>query len=229
MRNEVYNALISGGGGIMLAEDRQKLDLIEKEMRADIAKLMTPEQLLEYEIRSDSTSSTMRSRLGSFKPTEDEFRAIYALQKAMDVEFSPTSVRTAEEAQARSARQKEVDAQIMATMSPDRAQQYKFATDPAYNQINRVLTRFGLPQQVAVDVVAVQQSTQQRATALRQDRTLTPQQRNEQLAALQQEAQAKVSATLGSRVYEAYQEYGGQWVNNIAPRPAPTPPAALPR
>lgn len=227
LRQQVYAA---SNGGVQLPEDREKLTLLDKEQRADIAKLLSPQEFAEYDIRSSPTSAQLRSRLATFKPTEEEFRAIYQIQLAADEQMGGGNVYTSEQYTQRQAKQKEVDAQIQAMLTPDRATQYQLATDPAYSQINRIAARFDLPAQVALDVVAVQKDVQQRATALRANRELPPVQRTAQLTALQQEAQAKVASTLGPRGFEAYKEYGGQWLQNVAPRPRPTPatPAALP-
>ena len=44
-----------------------------------------------------------------------------------------------------------------------------------------------------------------------------------QLAALHQEALAKITPLLGTASgVAAYKQYGGYWLENLAPRPAPT-------
>lgn len=220
LRQQVYAA---SNGGVQLPEDREKLALLDKEQRADIAKLLTPQEFAEYDIRTSPTSSQLRSRLATFKPTEDEFRAIYQIQLAADEQTGGGNVYTSEQYAQRQAKQKEVDTQIMGMLPPDRATQYQLATDPAYSQINRIVARFDLPPQAALDVVAVQKDVQQRVTALRTNRELPAAQRTEQLTALQQEAQTKIASTLGPRGFEAYKEYGGQWLQNVVPRPRPTP------
>jgi hypothetical protein len=69
--------------------------------------------------------------------------------------------------------------------------------------------------------VNVQETIQKQATALRQDRTLTPDQRNAQLAALAQQAQTQLTTALGTQGYDAYKNYGGYWLQNLQPRPRP--------
>lgn len=222
LQQEVYEA---NNGLVMLPEDRAKLALLEKELQADLKKMLTPEEWAEYEIRSSQTSSSLRSRLATFKPTEEEFRAIFKIQKAMDDELGGANPTTSEEAQARQAKQKEVEAQMLALFPPERALQLKLAIDPAYNQVNRIVARFNLPAQAALDVVALQQQTQQRMTEIRSNRALPAPERDAQLAQLQAATQDRISAVLGERGTNAYLEYGGQWIQRIVPPPrvAPAP------
>ncbi|MEO5959000.1 MAG: hypothetical protein ABIR80_07775, partial [Opitutaceae bacterium] len=165
--SELQQEIYSAANDTMLPEDREKLAYLEKEQRADLAKLLTPQELEEYEIRSSPTSMQLRSRLAGFKPTEAEFRAIYKLQKAMDDELGGAYASTPEQSMTRQEKQKELETQVQAILPPERAAQFKLATDPAYTQVSRVTARFNLPVQAAFDVVTVQKDIQQRATALR--------------------------------------------------------------
>ena len=75
----------------------------------------------------------------------------------------------------------------------------------------------------STQVAAVQTEMQQRSVALR-DPSLDAASRNAQIAALQQEATTRISKILGGqRGLDAYKQYGGQWLVNLAPRP-PQPP-----
>jgi hypothetical protein len=225
--SELQQQVHTAANGMLLPEDREKLAFLEKEQRSDLAKLLTPQELEEYDLRSSATASQLRSRLAAFKPTEEEFRAIYKLQKAMDDELGGAYAQTSEQSRLRTEKQRELEKQIAAILPPDRAAEYQLATDPMYNQVSRIAARFNLPTQAVREVVTVQKDVQQRVQALRTQADLPAEQRNQQLAALQQEAQNKVSAALGSRAFEAYKEYGGQWLTNLVPRPRPAQPAPV--
>jgi hypothetical protein len=193
--------------GIFLPEDQQKIALIEKEQRADIVKLFTPEELEDYDLRTSNTAQNLRYQLSAFNPTEEEFRTIFNLTQA-----------------AQQANQNPQNA-IEAALGPDRAAEYQQAISPAYQQVNLLLTRLELPASIAPQIVAVQQDIQQRAAALQQDQTLSADDRTNQLAALAQEAQTTLTSTLGTRGYEAYKNFGGWWLNNLTRRPAPRIPS----
>jgi hypothetical protein len=208
---------------MMLPEDNEKLALLEKEKNADMSKLLTPQELEEYNLRSSTSASMLRSNLTTFNPTEAEFRALYKLQSALDDQYpQPMGMTTAEQRAPREAAEKQLQPQIQALLGPDRYADYQLATDPKYSSINRLVARLELPASTSVDVVNVQETAQKQAMALRQDRTLSPDQRNAQLAALAQQAQTQLTATLGPSGFEAYKEYGGYWLQNLQARPMPT-------
>jgi hypothetical protein len=219
--SELAMQVQSTARGLMLPEDNQKLALLDKEKVADIAKLLTPEELAEYNLRSSNSASMLRSTLATFNPTEDEFRALYKLQSALDDQYpQPMGMTTAEQRAPREAAEKQLQPQIQALLGPDRYADYQLATDPKYQQVNRLVARLELPASTSVDVVNVQDNIQKQASALRQDPTLTPDQRNAQLAALAQQAQTQLTNALGAQGYEAYKNYGGYWLQNLQPRPA---------
>ena len=57
-------------------------------------------------------------------------------------------------------------------------------------------------------------------------RQLPAAERSQQLTALAEEAQTKISPLLGgSRGMDAYKQYGGSWLQNLVPRIAPVRPA----
>ena len=121
--------------------------------------------------------------------------------------------------------QSEALAQIEAALGPERTADYKLALDPAYQQVTRLLTRLELPSTLAPQVVAVQHDTEQRANDIRRDRTLSAEARTGQLTALEQEAQAKLTSTIGENGLAAYRSLGGWWLNNLVQRSGPASPA----
>lgn len=226
--NELRQQIYQAANGVMLPEDREKLALLEKEQRTDLAKLLTPQQLEEYDLRSSNTANTLRSQLVTFKPTEAEFRALYKATRDAEEKIgsltnaggNPDQMRQIQAAALENAR---------AVLPADRFAELKQAVDPLYQQVNRLVARLELPTSAATEVVTVQQDIQKRATAVRGNRELSAEQRNEQLGALAQEASAKISTALGgTRGLEAYKQYGGQWLQTIVPRPAPAAPGAPP-
>jgi hypothetical protein len=217
LRNQVYMS----ANGVILPEDREKLALLEKEQRTDLETVLTPEELLEYQLRSSPTANSMRSQLVLFNPSEQEFRAIFDLQQSFDDKYGSTNMMTAESYRERQTHQQELLDQVKNVLTPDRFAAYQQAVDPAFQMVNRLVARLELPASAASEVVAVQKDIGSRASAVRSDSSLTREIKTAQLSALADEAQGKLNAVLGARGFEAYKQYGGQWVQNLAPRPAP--------
>ena len=127
----------------------------------------------------------------------------------------------------RSTAQRQLTEDIKTTLGEQRYAEYQRSTDGNYQQTARLVARLELPPETANQVYTVQQDMQQRVRTLQMDRNLAPADRNTQLAALATEAQAKITATLGPRGYDAYKQYGGSWLQQLQPRPT-LPARALP-
>lgn len=212
LRNEVY----SKANGVMLPEDREKLALFEKEQRADLASALTPEELENFELRSSSTASTLRSQVSTFKPNEQEFRALYKALRAAEDQYGSIGMGSTSMDQMTKIRDS-VLASMETQLPPDRLADLKLATDPKYQSTNRLVARLGLPASTSVDVVNIAQDIQQKANTVRRDTTLSAEQRTAQFSTLSQEAATKLSAALTPRGYEAYKQYGGYWLQNLNP------------
>lgn len=222
--NELMSEVRNAANGILLPEDRDKLAYLEKEKRADIVATLTPDELLEYDMRNSPVASTLRYRLSAFNPTEDEFRAIFKVTQAASAQFADGNyeLMTPEQRQSYGRIEGDVMKQLESVLPPDRYAELKQKADPAYIQANAIATRLNLPATAAADIVAVQKDIQQRASTLRQDATLTPADRATQLKALGDEAVVRLTPTLGDAGVAAYRQSGGGWINNLQ-RATPTP------
>jgi hypothetical protein len=214
--------------GITLSGDREKLAFLNKEKDNDIKALLTPEEYDDYQLRSSSTASSLRYQLSAFNPTEEEFRTIFKLQQAFDDQYSYNSGGfTPDLARQRADAQKQLTEQVTAALDPDRAADYARSIDNNYQAAARIVDRLDLPKETATQVWTLQKDIEQRANAVRMDRTLTPDVRNLQMAQLADEATTKISAALGQQGLEVYKQNGGFWLQNLQPRPGPTGPVII--
>src|SRR6185436_16545180 len=77
----------SFSGGTPDAEDMKKMQTTQKEMEAEMAKILTPQELEDYQLRMSQTAMMMRMQMASFDPSEKEFRDIFSLKKKFDDEY----------------------------------------------------------------------------------------------------------------------------------------------
>jgi len=200
--------------------DRNKLTELEKAQHAALAQVLTPAELVEYDLRTSNTANQLRFELSAFDPTEAEFRELFQLKESFGDRLGPMSgPPTREQMLARNEAQKQLTEQIKATLGPVRAEEYVRALDGNYRQTSQLVARLELPPETTNQVWTVQKDIQERTQALNKDRSLTAEQRAGQLAALADEAKTRISATLGDRGFEAYQQYGGRWLQSLKPRP----------
>ena len=225
-------------GGTMLPSDRQKLALLDKEQRDDIAALLTPDELQQYDLRSSPTAQRLRSRLAYFNPTEQEFLALYSLQGPFDQQYNGPAnlmgMMSPDLMQQRQAAQQQLNDQIKAALGDARYAEYQQDTNPGYQVAARLASNLQLPAENAAATWTLQQNTQAQATALRANRELTGAQRAEALQALAAQADQQLTTLLTPAGADAYkQTSGGMWLRALetssrrqAGATSPAPPAA---
>jgi hypothetical protein len=214
-RSQLYS------NGPMMPADRAKMDALEKAMHAEFAALLTPDQMEAYDLRASRTAQQLQYTLMAFDPTEAEYRAIYRIQSAFHDQNSEATMAAPEQMQARQAAMAQLNKEIAEALGPDRYAQYERATDYNYRMTTQLAQRLQLPAGTADTLYAVQKEYQQKqkdvfAAARGEGNFNTAQ---EQLVALQQEATARISGLLNgdARAIDAYKQYGGQWLRNLAP------------
>src|SRR3954469_15078380 len=86
--DELEQDVYARSKGMLLDEDQEQLRQIEKQREAELAQVLTPEELEEYQLRNSSTANSMRAQMTGFQPSEEEFRRIFRIQKVYDSEFA---------------------------------------------------------------------------------------------------------------------------------------------
>src|SRR5262249_32942021 len=94
------------------------------ERKAQFAKILTPEEMEEYEIGKSSTGNSLTNQMREFNPTEQEFRDVYRIRKQIDEPFegalSARSVNS-QDAQSAADRQKQSGELIKQVLGDQRA------------------------------------------------------------------------------------------------------------
>lgn len=210
-------------GGTPDAEDLKQLQSSQKELEAELARLLTPDELREYHLRLSPTAMAMRMQLASFEPTEEEFRQIFDIRKKFDDEFNPmlTASLDAAERERMNAARTQMEEQVKRVLGEARYAEYQRAQDPAYQSLYRVAERQGLPKDSALKAYEIKKLAEEQARTLRQDSSLTPEQRQRALENIRTETENAVRTVLGERAFEAYRRQpGAGWLRNLAPAPS---------
>jgi hypothetical protein len=216
--------------GVQLPEDHAKRALFQREQRADIERLLSPAELLEFDLRTSPTAESVRRLVRKFDTTEAEFRALYAAQKAFDDRFPRTSaVTTPDMAQARQAAQAQLDAQFQQALGADRYAAMQAANESAWRgpdenalALQRLSERLGLPPATPTQVAGIRDAAFRQAAALQANSSLSPERRMAELSRLTDDAAAKLRATLTPTGFEYYRQHGGEWLKFLNSGPAAT-------
>jgi hypothetical protein len=205
--------------GLLLDADQTALQQLQKQREAEMAQLLTPEELEEYQLRLSPTASSLRAQLHGFNPSEEEFRKVFRLQKTFDDQFN-TGFHTTDEAQtaAQEQAQQALNEELRKTLGSQRFGEYQRAQDSDYKALVQFAERFEASPNLAARVYDMKMQAEQQKVRLETDPNLTPEQRAQTLAAVARETERSVAQLMGganSQLWQAYQRTGNQWIREL--------------
>ena len=202
-------------------EGMKEMAKIQKEKDAELAKLLSPQEFEDYQLRMSQTSMVLRMQMGSFEPSEDEFKAIFKEKKKFEDEFGMSGMNATEKADKdkMKAAEKAMKETLKTTLG-DRYVDYELSQDQAYQSIYRVTERNGLGKDSAKKVYDVKKEAESQASALRKDQSLTKEQRDAALKGIRDETESAMKTVLGDKVYGSYEKQAW-WLNSISSKPKP--------
>lgn len=214
-------------GGAPDAEDMKNMQKTQKEIEAELAKILTPEELENYQLRQSQTATVVRMQLESFEPSEQEFKDIFKLKKNYDDQFGLLGMGATDktERDKAAAAKKETEAQIKSLLGDARYADYERSQDYAYQGIYRVTEHNGLAKKDANKVFDMKKLAEDQAGKVRQDSSLSAEQRATALPGIRTETERGIRSVFGEKAFNSYvNQPGTYWLNGISPDPKPGSP-----
>lgn len=210
-----------GGGYALLktATEAEKAAWLEKEKRADLEAVLSPQELLEYDVRNSVAASRLRSELVGFHATEAEFRALVSALVGSSFESRIGGGGGDLGSAAYQALEAEKLERVRAVLSAERYGDFAQASDLSSIQLNRLVTRLGLPLAAARELGAMRASVTAATRAALQDTTLSPEARRARAAEVVEAAKQRSEAILGAKGYAVYERSAGNWLGRVLSRP----------
>jgi hypothetical protein len=216
LEKELYVSDLDGGS----PENRA----LAREKRADLERLLTPEELLGYDLRNSPASDRLRNRFGNFAATEAEFLALYPTFKAVTAD--PTDpVGNFRSNTPRSAREAEgiIEAEMLRVLGAARFAELKDANDDQLRETRKFTATLNLPPNTAAEVITIQKEFATKLNAIDRNRDLTPNQRDVMASTLGGETRGRLLGLLGPDNLEMYKHRGGGWLAAaLNRRPSPS-------
>ena len=214
---EEQSAIYAKADGYIDQDTQKELEALRKKLRGELATVLTPEQLEEYELRSSDTAQNMRWELSSFEPDEAEFRAIHGYKQALGelnvAQNDEDKPLTPDEQKAKRDKQKALDESLTTTLGTNRVAEYKFMSNYEY----RNLLDAGIAKETVMKIPDVKKEAESAASKIRKDNSLTQEQKNDALKAIKAETTKALADIIGERRANYYQQSGGWWLRNLAP------------
>ncbi len=214
---------------------------LEKQKEAELAKILSPEELEDYQLRTSSVANTLRSQMVGFEASKEEFRQLFRLQKTFEDQFSsafnPTDenqlgIREKAQDQAQLALQEE----MKKTLGEKRYNEYQRAQDVGYRSLAQLVDRYQGSSDLAGKVYEMKLEAERQKRVLEANPNLTPERRIAAANALAQATRDSVAQTLGgdkSKIWNAYSNFGGQWIDELSaveiPEPVQEQPVNIPQ
>ncbi|MBI5381272.1 MAG: hypothetical protein HZA31_05170 [Opitutae bacterium] len=213
--NELRRNAYSQGQTNLLGnmEERQKQQaMMEREMRADLASVLTPEELESFELRNSTAASKVMNNIRGFDVTEQEYAALYRLQQASDTANharTGVAVSSPEAAAQMLAAQQALGDQVRTVLTDDRFYKYLQASDYTYAQVMRSLSAFpNVTPAAAYEVTKIQRDLQSEMMRMSKDTSLPTTERAEQYRTLVKTSEGRIDALLGPDAAAAYKKQG---------------------
>ncbi len=201
--------------GVMTEETMKKLAELQKQRRTEIEALLTPEELLDFDLRTSETADRLRAELSGFHPSEAEFRKLYELQKISEDRMNAsTDVRDPAVLQARIDTEQQVQRTLQNDLGAQRYEDLQRSRDIDYQNTLRMTSYFGLPESAANEVYALKKQDALQAEQLNNNSQLSEEDRWKAFAEIQWRTEQRLKEILGQRVFEEYRRNNRWWLRN---------------
>ena len=184
---------------------------INAEKEAELSKLLTGDERETYELTTSRTATVMRSQLGDFDPTEQEFRDVFKARKKLDESFlqfsdpADPAIRDRREAALLTAYD-----EIHKAVGDARWNDYRAAREwGTGSPLRQIAEAAQIPQAEAMKVPDLRDAARAQAIRLRSDATLTDTRREAALLAVQTETRTAILRVLGPTAGPAYLDHPG--------------------
>lgn len=137
----------------------ERIKLVNAEWRRDLASLLSPEELREYDIRFAAGVDMLRHRLGAIDGTESEYRSLLALEQSAANDSSSLGRQRLQQEAAR-------------LLGRERAADYFWSSEIGYREVAAIGDKLGQPQ-LRTDFAEFRQIMTERGAGIVSDKSLS--------------------------------------------------------
>lgn len=191
---EMTTAVRAGMNGIELPVDREKLALLANEKRADLAAVLTPDELAEYDMRTSPLTNALRGRLSAFDPSAAEYQSIFQAYQALGQRVRWDGGAVMMDLQKRTDLQQGLGATLKQSLGDARYADFLRASNPEYQQLSRMAQQQNLAPDTADRAMALRDTVVQQSAHIALDDAMSPGDKRAALQALAQNARLQLAA-----------------------------------
>ncbi len=209
-------------------ERMAEMEAINKQREAELAKILTPQEMEEYKLRNSQVAQQMKWSLQAFEPSEQEFRMLFKVEDQFadtmgHYRYGGPDPDDPVEQKRWADANKLKDEEYKKLLGEDRYKEYTRAKDYQYQELYRLAQRSGLPKETAGKVYDMKEAAEAQVSKLRQDTSLSSEQRLAAQREIRSVTEKAIQDALGNdKNFKRFQSQGGWWLRNLAPDPRPT-------
>lgn len=200
---------------LMSEADLQRAAAERERRRAEIAGLLSAQELEELDLRQSETAERLREELRGFAASEAEFRQLFRVRRAYEAALAAnTDVRDPNVLAVRIQAERRFAEEARAALGEQRYGEYQRARDPDYKNALQLTQFYSLPDDVAVRVYDLKRDVDARAEAITANTALSEARRRELLSQIQSDTERTLQGLFGNEVLAEYRRNNRWWIWN---------------
>jgi len=208
---------------LKLPEDREREKFLTTEQDQDLAAMLTPTERDAYQLRVSPTSQdqAFQSHMRAFQPTEAEYRALFAIQKAEDDRRTAGGSETTRNVVAPTGAtmvmttgRPLLDDAVRPVLSPERFADWQLTNQAHYLGLARIADANGLTTATVKQVASLLSQTADSSWRIAEDATMSGAQKKTAMAELASAARTQVTNQLGASAADTYLK-SVRWFDSI--------------
>jgi hypothetical protein len=222
---ELMSEINQDAQGFRMPSDAEKLRFLQEEQKRDIEALMTPDELQAYELRNSNTANQLRWKMTQYDATEQEYMAIFPLQKAFDDKYNqqnndPFGYNPEQRDQnywkARQEAEKQLQEQIRGLIGEERYADSIRRQDQDWQQLEAATRRLALPADTPQKLFAVRDNVASSVQQIADNPNFTAEQKKQELASIASATRDQIRDALGEEGAQAYFKNNGMaWLKEL--------------
>ncbi|MCX6925981.1 MAG: sigma-70 family RNA polymerase sigma factor [Verrucomicrobia bacterium] len=184
----------------VLAEQQR----LNAEQRTELANVLTPEELLEYDLRFSDTARHLLLNSPSFDSSEEEFRKVFAATRTLEEAFGRDGevydLKDPQARQRRDALVRELDQQLRAELGESRWADWQRSQDSVFQQMSRFSPQYQIAEADTVRLYGLWLEARDQAKAIGADLNLSAAERDSALSQVRASFGNSARQMLGSEI-----------------------------
>lgn len=198
-------------------ETQTQIKNIRAQQKAELAQLLSPEEMRQYNLRLSDTAQSLRHGLLGFEPSEQEFASLFSIREKFEAPMQDIPYDPDNEAdnKKRSELHKQLEEEIKNSMTPERYAEYKRGNDYDYRELLNFTQGLDLPKKAADQTYDIKKTAEEAVRKVRSDKSLTPEHRKEVMKKMRDETEIALTEVMGEKGLKGYKRERGWWIRNL--------------